>query len=107
MPCRTIPSGTLPVSQPTAKNGRLSRPAGMLFAVLALTLATSGASAEAVRVSGELSDRAWLAAPSSDGFVQREPEEGGAPSQRTEFRVIYDASTLHVMVRAFDTDASH
>jgi len=77
----------------------------MLFAVLALTLATSGASAQAVRVSGELTEEAWQAAAPSSDFVEREPEEGGTPSQRTEFRVVYDASTLHVKVRAFDTDA--
>src|SRR5438067_989955 len=40
-----------------------------------------------------------------DGFLQREPEEGGQPSQRTEFRVVYDATTLYVKVRAFDTQA--
>src|SRR3954467_7836791 len=79
----------------------------MFAALLALTLATSGASAQAVRVSGELSEDAWQAAALSDAFVQREPEEGGTPSQHTEFRVIYDASTLHVRVRAFDTDAGH
>jgi hypothetical protein len=38
--------------------------------------------------------------------VQRDPEEGGVPSQRTEFRVAYDATTLFVKVRAFDTEAS-
>ena len=39
-----------------------------------------------------------------DAFIQREPNEGGEPSQRTEFRVAYDATTLYVRVRAFDTE---
>jgi Domain of unknown function (DUF5916)/Carbohydrate family 9 binding domain-like len=60
--------------------------------------------AQAVRANGEVSDEAWRRASAIDAFVQREPEEGGRPSQRTEFRVVYDASTLFVKVHAFDTD---
>lgn len=59
----------------------------------------------AIRVTGELSDEVWRRATAVDAFVQREPSEGGTPSQRTEFRVAYDASTLFVKVRAFDTEA--
>src|SRR3954451_2260636 len=62
--------------------------------------------ARAVRAPGEITDDVWRTAPAVDVFLQREPEEGGRPSQRTEFRVVYDASMLHVRVRAFDTDAS-
>src|SRR5258708_8357697 len=61
--------------------------------------------ATAVHSTGELSDEFWQSIPATDGFVQREPEEGGVPSQRTEFRVAYDATTLFVKVRAFDTEA--
>jgi hypothetical protein len=60
--------------------------------------------ADAIRITGELSDEVWRAAPAVDGFLQREPHEGGAPAQRTEFRVAYDATTLYVKVRAFDTE---
>jgi hypothetical protein len=88
----------------------------MPLAALALTFAISGrawptvaaavpATIEAIRVSGELSDEVWQTAAPADAFVQREPQEGGTPSQRTEFRVAYDASTLFVKVRAFDTDS--
>jgi len=58
----------------------------------------------ALRVNGELSDEAWQRAPAVEGFLQREPEEGGKPSERTEFRILYDATTLFVRVHAFDTD---
>ena len=61
----------------------------------------------AFRVQGELSDELWQHASAVDAFVQRDPEEGGKPSQRTEFRVAYDASTLFVKVRAFDTEPFH
>jgi hypothetical protein len=57
-----------------------------------------------VRVNGELTEEVWRLAETVDAFVEREPEEGGRPSQRTEFRVAYDASTLFVRVHAFDTD---
>src|SRR5687768_2147310 len=60
----------------------------------------------AMRVNGELSDDLWQLSTAVDAFVQRDPEEGGKPSQRTEFRVAYDATTLYVKVRAFDTEAS-
>jgi hypothetical protein len=66
--------------------------------------ATFLSGANPVRLSGILRDDVWsTAAPISD-FVQREPREGAPPSQRTEFRVAYDATTMYVKVRAFDTE---
>ncbi|MBZ5557295.1 MAG: carbohydrate binding family 9 domain-containing protein [Acidobacteriia bacterium] len=56
----------------------------------------------AVRVNGELSDEVWRGAAPIDAFVQREPQDGGEPSERTEFRVAYNATTLFVKVRAYD-----
>jgi len=86
-----------------------------MLIVLACALATTAvprvdavrmpANSSAIRVSGELSDEVWRTAAPVDDFVQREPEEGGRPSQRTEFRVAYDAATLYVKIRAFDTEA--
>ena len=80
----------------------------MLAAVLALAL-TAHVDAvpipdvpTAVRVNGGVSDEVWHGATPVDAFIQREPHEGGAPSERTEFRVAYDATTLYVKVRAFD-----
>jgi len=87
---------------------------GPLAALLAAAIASSAGApgdaaavpARAVRAPGEITDDVWRSAPVVDAFVQREPEEGGKPSQRTEFRVVYDASTLFVRVHAFDTDPS-
>src|SRR5581483_10714115 len=88
----------------------------MLSIVAALGLASAGVvntinrvdavpvTPSAVRVSGELSEDAWRAAPAVDAFRQREPQEDGEPSQKTEFRVAYDASTLFIKIRAFDTE---
>src|SRR5437867_1555625 len=52
----------------------------------------------------EIPAAVWLGAEPTVEFIQREPQEGAAPSQRTEFRVAYDSTTLHVKVRAFDTE---
>ena len=89
----------------------------MILGMLALTLTTAAAtsatarvdavaitSARAVRASGELGDEVWQTAAPVDAFVQREPHDAGEPSQRTEFRVAYDATTLFVKVRAYDTE---
>ena len=58
----------------------------------------------AVRITAGLTDEVWRAAPPTSEFLQREPKEGAEPTQRTEFRVAYDASTLYVRVRAFDSE---
>ena len=62
------------------------------------------ASARAVRTGADLSGEFWKTATPVDAFVQRDPQEGSTPSQRTEFRVAYDSSTLVVKVRAYDTE---
>src|SRR5258708_19610544 len=56
-----------------------------------------------VRVNGELTEELWQTAIPADAFVQREPQEGGQPSQRTEFPVPYDPSTLFPTVHTFHT----
>jgi hypothetical protein len=58
----------------------------------------------AVRVNGTIREDVWQTAVPASAFVQREPHEGAPPSQRTEFRVAYDAATIYVRVRAFDTE---
>lgn len=86
----------------------------MLFVIAALALSAAGGSARveavpvavpgATHLTGALTEEAWQRATVMNEFVQREPQEGGEPSQKTEFRVAYDASTLYVKVRAFDTE---
>src|SRR5205823_5275034 len=58
----------------------------------------------AVRLTGTPSSEVWETAPAISNFVQREPHEGASPSQRTEFRVAYDSTTMYVRVNAFDTE---
>lgn len=55
-----------------------------------------------VVIDGVVDDPAWDRAPVFDAFVQNFPAEGHAPTQRTEVRVLYDASTLYVAITCFD-----
>ena len=102
---------------PVSNSSMISRPAlAVLSSLLALSTTTTQAAApnafsqdsssvlvlDASRIDGPPVDASWAAATPLRDFVQREPTEGGVPSQRTEVRVLYDATTLHVQVRAFD-----
>ena len=90
----------------------------MLFSVVALAMSAAAgaatarvdavavpATSSALRVSTSLNEEVWRLATPVDGFRQRDPQDGGEPSQRTEFRVAYDAFNLFVKVRAFDKEA--
>lgn len=57
-----------------------------------------------IDVDGRLDEAAWQAAPAHGDFWQRQPNEGAAPSQRTEFRLLYDDHAIYVGVRAHDSD---
>ena len=58
---------------------------------------------EHVRLDGVLDEAAWATAPVIDQFVQQEPQEGEPATDRTEVRVLYDASRLYIGVRAFSS----
>ena len=60
--------------------------------------------ATALKLDGELTDEVWSRAPKIDGFVQREPKEGAAPTFATEARVAYDAQHLYVAILAHDPE---
>jgi hypothetical protein len=55
-------------------------------------------------VDGRLTEDVWTQAPSINEFVQREPAEGSAPSQRTDARIAFDDRSLYVAIHAFDTE---
>jgi uncharacterized protein DUF5916/cellulose/xylan binding protein with CBM9 domain len=71
--------------------------------------ATPGDAVRAVRlqapleIDGRLEEPAWDTAPAHDGFVQLFPDEGKAPSERTEVRVLYDDRNLYVGVSCRDS----
>jgi len=56
-------------------------------------------------IDGVPSDQAWLAAAALTDFVQREPADGEAASERTEVRILFDDNAVYVAVWAFDSRA--
>ncbi|MBT5872127.1 MAG: carbohydrate binding family 9 domain-containing protein [Candidatus Latescibacteria bacterium] len=55
-------------------------------------------------VDGKLDDPAWESVPWSENFTQGSPNSGEAPSQDTQFKVLYDDKNIYFGIRAFDTD---
>ncbi len=73
-----------------------------LLGTLSLALPAAAQSvASATRLQGNLDELAWSRAVPVIGFVQREPDEGAAPTYRTEARVLYDDTAIYVAVKAF------
>ena len=60
--------------------------------------------ATALKLDGELTDEVWSRAPKIEGFVQRDPKEGAAPTYPTEARVAYDAEHLYIAILAHDPE---
>src|SRR5437762_2180607 len=52
-----------------------------------------------ITIDGRLAEDAWSRAPSISDFVQKEPDEGGAPSDRIEVQFLYDDTALYVAAR--------
>jgi hypothetical protein len=52
--------------------------------------------AEPPAIDGRLDEAAWTAAPASDAFTQRFPDERQPPTERTTVRVLFDHAALYV-----------
>jgi hypothetical protein len=59
---------------------------------------------EPVRLDGVLDDEVWQRARPVTGFVQAEPREGQAATERTEVRVAFDGANLYVAAYLYDGD---
>src|SRR5689334_7858487 len=57
----------------------------------------------AINIDGNLDEPAWQTAVPSSDFTQSYPKVGGAPTDRTEVRVLYDDEALYVGIRMFDS----
>ncbi len=78
------PSATLPPGPPPVRAVRATGP---------------------ITIDGVLDEAAWQAAPPAGDFRQQRPNEGAAPTQRTEVRVLYDNDALYVGARMHDAHA--
>ena len=89
-----------------------SRPVGAALAAVAVLLsgrlaagqaadgvaahATATRTSETIHVDGRLDEPAWREAVPLSRFVQREPMEGGQPSEETEIRVLFTDTALYI-----------
>ncbi|WP_224365563.1 DUF5916 domain-containing protein [Hyalangium versicolor] len=56
-----------------------------------------------IHIDGKLDETDWASAPVFDSFVQRFPQAGAVPSERTELRVLYDSNYVYFGIVAHDS----
>jgi hypothetical protein len=56
-----------------------------------------------ITIDGHIDEAAWAAATPITELIQSTPDEGKPASQRTELRILYDASAIYVGARMFDS----
>ena len=78
-----------------ASTGRAETPPKEIKAVRATT---------PPRIDGDLSDQAWMNAPSFSDFTQYDPDEGAPPTETTEVRVLYDGSAVYFYAKLHDSE---
>jgi hypothetical protein len=54
-------------------------------------------------IDGVLDDEAWTQGTWIDDFTQYNPHNGKKPSQRSEFKILFDENNLYIAFKAFDT----
>ncbi|MCD6200757.1 MAG: carbohydrate binding family 9 domain-containing protein [Bacteroidales bacterium] len=54
-------------------------------------------------IDGKLDDPAWLAGEWDDAFIQLQPYQGRKPSQKTNFKILYDNNNIYIAIKAFDS----
>ncbi|MBN2615058.1 MAG: carbohydrate binding family 9 domain-containing protein [Bacteroidales bacterium] len=55
-------------------------------------------------IDGDLNDAAWKEGEWQTGFTQFQPYNGKKPTQKTDFKILYDNNDLYVAIRCYDTD---
>ncbi|MCG8468274.1 MAG: carbohydrate binding family 9 domain-containing protein [Gemmatimonadetes bacterium] len=55
-----------------------------------------------IDLDGNIDEAAWGRAAAITDFTQQEPVEGGAPSQETEVRILFDSDNLYIAALIFD-----
>ncbi len=58
-------------------------------------------------IDGRVADPVWSRGEPFSGFVQQEPNEGAAASERTEVRFLLDRRNLYVSVVCFDSEPNN
>ena len=66
--------------------------------------ATRIQTSEAPIIDGDLSDGVWAKATVIDKLVQKQPNPGAEPTERTVVRILYDENNLYFSVYCYDKD---
>ena len=56
----------------------------------------------AIRLDGRLDDQGWRNAPPITDFIQKEPDEGAAPTEDMDVRIVYDSDVIYVGARMYN-----
>jgi len=59
---------------------------------------------EPPRINGVLDDSCWQEGVWAGRFIQVSPYEGNPPSQKTDFKILYDDKFIYVAIRCHDTE---
>lgn len=55
-------------------------------------------------IDGKLNDKAWKEGSWQGNFTQFQPNNGKKPTQKTDFKILYNNNFLYVAIRCYDTD---
>ncbi len=58
---------------------------------------------EVPKVDGFVNDDAWQAVEWQNNFTQQQPYDGKAPSQKTEFKILYNDNSIFAAIRSWDS----
>ena len=67
-------------------------------------VASEAAEGQRPQIDGRVDDAAWMRVEPFSEFIQQEPDEGQAATERTEVRFLVDRQNLYVGIIAFDSD---
>lgn len=57
-----------------------------------------------IKIDGLVDDTGWNEVAWSGDFTQREPDDGGAPTLPTTFKIVYDDRNIYVAIRCLDPE---
>src|SRR5438552_1947278 len=58
---------------------------------------------DAITIDGKLDEPEWKQAVLENNFMQSDPTPGGDPTEKTDFRIMYNNEYMYVGVHAYDS----
>ncbi len=57
-----------------------------------------------IKIDGYLNEECWIEAESIGDLIQREPNPGASPTERTEVKILYNKNSLYIGIYCFDSE---